>query len=270
VPKLFSGSEGTLGVITGITLQIRPKPRFKALMIVEVSLKELDEVASILRTLSPAAIELVDKSIFKQAGQEGRIREISRTEADYLVFCEMDADNLESLEKGLEKAAESRISSFDPLTIEDPGRISEAWGIRNETLTLATEFRKGSRILVPGVEDLVVPPEHLGDLVSFLVEQFESRGLDYVSYGHAGDANLHMRPFLDPKSKPDRAVLEDMMEECFKATWKMGGSMTGEHGDGMLRAKYVERQYPKTYDIMRQIRDVYDPKRLLNPEVKVI
>jgi FAD/FMN-containing dehydrogenase len=270
LPKLFSGSEGTLGVFTGITLSTRPKPRRKVLTIVEASLKDLDRVASTFRKMEPAAIELVDKSVFRLAGRMDKIRTFSRTEEEYLIFCELDGRDEKTFEEALHRVADSEIAAFDPITITDPGQISEAWEIRNETLTLATDLRKGTRILVPGVEDLVAPQERLGELIALVIEEFESRGLDYISYGHAGDANLHMRPFLDPGSQKDMVILEDLMEECFEGTWKMGGSITGEHGDGMLRARFVSRQYPQTYEIMTQIRNIYDPKRLLNPDVKIV
>jgi glycolate oxidase len=65
-------------------------------------------------------------------------------------------------------------------------------------------------------------------------------------------------------------MLEEIMEESFEAVWKMGGSMTGEHGDGMLRAPYVARQYPKSYGVMKQIREAFDPKGMLNPGVKIV
>lgn len=270
LPKLFVGSEGTLGVITSVTFATPAKPKARALLVVETSLKDLDRVVSIFRRLSPAAVELVDKSVFKQTSREDRLQTLSRTEAEYLVFCELDGSRREEVEHALEVASTSEIAGYEPLTMTDPGELARAWGVRNETLTLATEIKRGSKVLLPGVEDLVVPPEKLGDLIALLTDQFERRGLTYISYGHAGDANLHMRPLLDPGSESDRRILEEMMEECFEAVWKMGGSMTGEHGDGMLRAKYVKRQYPNTYELMKQIRQAYDPRGLLSPGVKIV
>ena len=121
-----------------------------------------------------------------------------------------------------------------------------------------------------GVEDLVVPPEELGRLLKKVCGAFEELGLDYIMYGHAGDANLHARPLLDPGSHADNRIMRDLMEECFEATWKMGGSMSGEHGDGRLRAGYVERQYRNTHELMKQVKEIYDPKSLLNPGVKIV
>ncbi len=269
LPKLFVGSEGTLGVTTNIVFETRPKPAERALLIVEVSLPSLDEVASMFRGLRPSAVELVDKAVFREAGREERLQRISRTEEELLVFAEFDG-SASDVAASLRSAAESPIAGYEPLALTDPADMAAAWDVRNETLTLATEIRKGGRVLLPGVEDLVAPPERLGDVVRLVRDQFERKGLGYISYGHAGDANLHMRPFLDPGSSSEMSVLKEIMEECFEAVWKMGGSMTGEHGDGMLRADYVRRQYPKTYPVMKEIRTLYDPKGLLNPGVKIV
>jgi FAD/FMN-containing dehydrogenase len=269
LPKLFCGSEGTLGIITDTSLETPPKPRSRALMVVESSLSELDEVVAIFRAMKPSAVELVDKSVFREAGKEERLRTISRSEEQYLVFCELDGERKDSAGLALERAASSGISGFEPLAMTDPGEVAAAWSVRNETLTLATDLRRGSRSLLPGVEDLVVPTERLKDLISLLTDQFESRGLGYISYGHAGDANLHMRPFLDPSSRKEMSILEEIMEESFEAVWGMGGSISGEHGDGMLRARFVQRQYPRTHELMKEIRRLFDPKSLLNPGVKI-
>jgi FAD/FMN-containing dehydrogenase len=268
LPKLFVGSEGTLGVFTEVVFATKARPSWRVLFIVESSLEELNTVVNAFREHSPTALELVDKSVFRATNRWDRIAKFSRSERTYMVFCELDGSEGDgSLE--VEAVARSRAGRYDPLVLSSPSEISGAWEARNETLTLAQEIRKGGKILAPGVEDLVVPPERLADLVRLLIDQFEKRGLEYISYGHAGDANLHARPLLDPSDPKGKKTLEELMEDCFEAVWKMGGSMTGEHGDGMLRAKYVERQYPKTFWIMRELKNIYDPKGTLNPGVKL-
>jgi FAD/FMN-containing dehydrogenase len=268
LPKLFVGSEGTLGVFTEVTFSTLPRPRWRVLFIVESTLEELDDVVGAFREHKPAALELVDKSVFRIMNRWDRISRFSRSESPYMVFCELDGVEGDGTAE-IDAVAQSKAGGHDPLVVSGQSEISEAWEARNETLTLAQEIKKGTKTLVPGVEDLVVPPENLGDLVSLLMEQFEKRGLEYISYGHAGDANLHARPLLDVSEPMGMKVLDEIMEECFEAVWKLGGSMTGEHGDGMLRAKFVERQYPKTFWIMREIKGLYDPKGILNPGVKL-
>jgi glycolate dehydrogenase FAD-linked subunit len=270
MPKLLVGSEGTLAVSTNVALGTRPKPVSKALVVFEADLRELDRVASALRTHSPSAVELVDKSVFRQTGREKMIAPFSKGADDYMVFAEFDgAGEPEILERIWEVADDKTLAQFDPLVLEDPADAAKAWDARNETLTIAGEMRRGSRVPLGGVEDVVVPPERLGAVVKLFIDLFRSKGLDYVSYGHAGDANLHTRPLLDPGSEADLRIMHDIMEECFEAVWKMGGSMTGEHGDGRLRAPFVERQYRRTYWIMKEVKRILDPRGLLNPGVKV-
>jgi FAD/FMN-containing dehydrogenase len=236
--------------------------------VVESTLEELDTVVNAFRVHSPSALELVDKSVFRMMGRWERVSKYSRTEDPYLVFCEFDGDSGDSTPKA-EEVAGSKAGEYDPIALTSQADISEAWDTRSETLTLAQEIRKGARLLAPGVEDLVVPAGRLADLVKLLADEFGRRGLEYISYGHAGDANLHARPLIDVSDSVGRKLLEDLMVECFEAVWKMGGSMTGEHGDGMLRAKYVEGQYPKSYWIMRELKDIFDPGWVLNPGVKI-
>ena len=267
-PKLFVGSEGTLCVFTEGTLKTRQTPGWRLLFIVESTLDELDGITATFRDLSPSALELVDKSVFRVTGKWDRVSRYSRTDDPYLVFSEFDGDTGDPTAK-MEEVASSRAGAADPMVLTSPAEIAEAMDVRSETLRGAQDIKKGGRSLVPGVEDLVVPTGRLSDLVGLLVDVFGRRGLEYISYGHAGDANLHARPFLDMSEPSAFRTLEELMDDCFEAVWKMGGSMTGEHGDGMLRAKYVERQYPKTYWIMREVKSLFDPRGVLNPGVKI-
>lgn len=268
LPKLLAGSEGTLCVFTEATLRVKAVPKWKVLLIVESTLEELDAIAGSFAAHGPSALELVDKSVFRLMGRMDRVSRYSRADDPYLVFCEFDGDSGDPSAK-LEEVAGSKAGRYEPMVISSPSEIAAAWEVRSETLTIAQEIRREGKSVVPGVEDLVVPPDRLADLLRLLTDEFERRGLEYISYGHAGDANLHARPFLDMSSTSGKRVLDDLMEGCFRGVWKMGGSMTGEHGDGMLRARFVERQYPKTYWIMKEVKALFDPKGTLNPGVKL-
>lgn len=268
--RLLAGSEGTLGIMTSVTFSLTPKPAGRVLLVLEASLDELDPMASALRRHSPSALELVDKSVFKKAGKERRIAPYAKRDEQYLVFCEFDGTGPETADRLESVASDGRVSGAEPMVIEGEGAVSAAWDARNETLTIAAELRNGQKKLVPGLEDIVVPPDRLGDLVRMMTSLFESKGLEYISYGHAGDANLHMRPMLDVESEGGRRALHELMQASFEAAWRMGGSITGEHGDGRLRAPFVAQQYPKTFHLMKEVKRLCDPKGLLNPGVKIV
>ncbi len=267
-PKLMVGSEGTLCLFSQVRFRALVKPASRMLLLIESPLEEIDRCVSVVREQGPSAVELVDKSVFRKTGREDLLEPYSRSEAPFLVFCEFEA------EKGggllLERLAGSEISGFDPLVLTSLAEVSQAWDVRNQTLAVAGELRDGARVPLPGVEDLVVPQPRLGDLIKAVTGGFEERGLQYISYGHAGDANLHMRPLLDPGSRRDLGILREVMEECFELVWRMGGSISGEHGDGRLRAEFVKSQYPRTHSLMKEVREVLDPKGLLNPGVKIV
>lgn len=271
LPKLFTGSEGTLCLINRIKLRTITRPPFRRLVVVNIQeLGELDRVVSGFRAQRPSAVELLDKSIFTRTGRESVLRKFGGGGTGYLIFCEIEGGREQVVEESLELiASDDRIAQFNPEIVSDSSQISEAWEVRNLTLTIAGEMRKGSRFPVPGVEDVTVPQGRLGELLGFMQETFEENGLDYISYGHAGDANLHMRPLLDPKERSDLNMLTDLMEIVFAKVWKLGGTITGEHGDGMLRAPFVKKQYPETYEVMVEVKETFDPKGLLNPMVKI-
>ncbi len=270
LPKLFTGSEGTLGLISRITCLTTGRPPLRSLMVVSIeSLKDLEVVVEELRVSKPSAVELLDKSIFHKARRGELLRQFPGSEKGYVVYAELEGKYESELERVFERiASNEKLAEFDPFLLREAGEMSKAWETRDLTLAIAGGLRSGNRYPVPGVEDVVVPPGKLRDLLAFVETTFADLGLEFILYGHAGDANLHVRPFLDPWDGRDKQLLSEIMRSCFEEVWKMGGSISGEHGDGRLRAEYVKEQYPDTYGLMVQVKEIYDPNWLMNPGVK--
>ncbi len=270
LPKLFVGSEGTLGLTSWIGCRTTKKPAFRRLMILGIdTLKDLDETVAELQVLKPSAVELLDKSIIAKAKKESMLTQFGSSATGYLVYAELESDEEADLDRSCEKVASNeKLNQYDPILLTGPEEMSRAWETRNQALTISAEMRVGKRSPVPGVEDLVVPLEKLGAILGFLETTFSGLGLQFISYGHAGDANLHVRPLLDLSESKDRRLLDEIMRSCFEKVWKLGGSITGEHGDGLLRAAYVKEQYRETYELMIKIKQIYDPRWLMNPGVK--
>ncbi len=271
LPKLFVGSEGTLGLISRIKCRTIKKPAFRRLIILGIdALKELDGAVEELQVLGPSAVELLDKSIFAKVKKESMLTQFKSPPSGYLVYAEIESNDEADLERSCEQVASNeKLIQYDPILLSEREEMTRVWEARNQILTIAGEMRVGKRSPVPGVEDLVVPREKLGAILGFLETTFSGLGLQFISYGHAGDANLHIRPLLDLDESKDRRLLDEIMRDCFEEVWKLGGSITGEHGDGLLRAAYVREQYPETYDLMIKIKQIYDPRWLMNPGVKV-
>ena len=95
-------------------------------------------------------------------------------------------------------------------------------------------------------------------------------GLDYVMYGHLGDGNLHTRPIIDINSPSELQLIESIADEVFSKVIKNGGTITGEHGDGLARVGYIPRVYGQAiFSIFRQVKQLFDPAYLMNPGKKI-
>jgi FAD/FMN-containing dehydrogenase len=128
----------------------------------------------------------------------------------------------------------------------------------------------GSRKPAGIIEDTVVHPELLHDYLVFLLRLLAEYKLDYVVYGHAGNGNLHLRPVIDFASRDSNNLMGVLAEKVFSHVSKLNGSISGEHGDGLLRTRYVQMMYgSKMYQIFEQIKSIFDDKKIMNPGKKI-
>jgi len=141
---------------------------------------------------------------------------------------------------------------------------SSLWSVRRAALPLvyrASPVEKPMNF----IDDTAVPAERLGEYIDGLRAMFAEHQTRYVIFGHAGNGNVHVVPLMDPHEATFVARMAAMTEEAFELTWSLGGTITGEHGDGVLRAPYLRRQYPGAYPVMRTVKRILDPDGILNP-----
>ena len=123
---------------------------------------------------------------------------------------------------------------------------------------------------MPIIEDGVVPPEQFAAYLEGVYKIFSRNHLQAAVWGHAGDANLHMQPFLDLSQIGDRQTAFRVIDDYYNLVMSLGGSTSGEHGDGRLRAPYLPKLYgPEIYDIFQKVKRIFDPYNILNPGVKI-
>jgi glycolate oxidase len=121
------------------------------------------------------------------------------------------------------------------------------------------------------IEDTVVSPNVLYDYTQFILQKYIENKLEYVIYGHAGDGNLHTRPMINIESHNEVELYNLLAEEVSTKVITYGGRITGEHGDGIARTKYIELMYGSfIVSIFEQIKKIFDPRSILNPGKKVI
>lgn len=264
--KVFVASEGTLGIMTSTRLKIFDMPLYRNLLVVgyqdlQIAMRS---VPSIL-TFSPTALEMLDSSVVSSDRK-------SFNDSGCLLFVEFSGDNRVDVEAKLYKC-KSRVEGNGQVlhTAFDPFSIRHIWESRKNALNNIMKFTVGSRRPVGLIEDTVVRPDLLFEYSLFLKQLYSENNLDYVMYGHVGNGNLHTRPMVDIEESSEINLLEGLAKRVFKRVIDYGGTITGEHGDGLARSKYVQQVYGnRIYSLFKQIKHLFDPQLIMNPGKKVI
>lgn len=271
---LMVGSQGTLGIVTEAIVGLAPhNPRTTLFKISLPDLEDATGVVAQLLQLGPSALEVVDKHLLEFLGRVSPTRLKGLVEQPYpalILLAEFD-DLKDSVQVKKAKKAEKLLRQ---LGVEYVGTQNEEeqerlWTIRHSAAAVLWH-NEGSAKALPIIEDGIVPRDRFPEFVRKTYELFEKYGLQAAVWGHAGDANLHMQPFLDLSKMSDRQKVFKLMEEYYDMVLSLGGSTSAEHNDGRLRAPYLPKVYgQQMYDLFGQVKKIFDPYGTLNPGVKV-
>ena len=261
--SLIVGSEGTLAVITSITLKLLPKPESKRTMI--VFFKDIrtaaENVSNIIKgKVIPATLEFLDSQIINLIRSRLDFKIPENTEAILLI--EVDGDD-QLAAKDAEKVKEICMSSgaIEFSLAADENEVERIWDARRQVSPSLLELKPGKIS-----EDIVVPRNRIPDLVGFLETLSGMYGLPIPSYGHAGDGNIHVNILLDSSDPDEKSKGETIVRELFKKVIELGGTITGEHGIGITKAEFLEMEISRpAIDLMKRIKESFDPNNVLNP-----
>lgn len=271
---LFVGSQGTLGVITEITLATEAfSPKNTLISAYFDDLHSADQATTELEKLGPAALEFVDEHLLKLVDEEHpkKLNQLIEKPFPKIVLLVEFDDINDSKRKRLAKRARKIIANYarEYQVTEDPHEQDLLWQLRRSAAAVMWTT-KGKAKALPIIEDGVVPEGKLVEFVEHAYKTFKKYGLDVALWGHAGNNNIHMQPFLDLSSTSDRQKMFKIMDDYYSEVIKMGGSTAGEHNDGRLRAPYLKDLYGKDmYDVFKKVKDIFDPHKILNPGVKI-
>lgn len=270
--RLVCGSEGTLAIVTEAKLALVPRPRHTVLGVVAFAdlLQALEATVALLET-GPTAIELVDRLILdlaKSSREYSRERFPVSGDPDALLLVEYqgatEAEAMAGLDR-LEAAVRRGFPGCECVRAADASQQAEIWKVRKAGVGLLLGM-KGNRKPIAFVEDTAVPPEHLPEYVRRFREIVHRHGTTAGYYGHASVGCLHLRPLIDIESREDVARMQAIAMEVADLVREFGGSMTGEHGDGLVRSLWLERMYgPNLVQAFRDVKRLFDPNGILNP-----
>lgn len=270
--SLFSGSEGTLGVVTRLKFRLLDKPGHDSLVVAYFdSFHNASEAVQRILPLKPAGIEVMDHSLLDIARQTEPVLE-NRIPADIdtALLIAFDGHTPDAVRKNGEAVLSLLahhhlcIRSYLAVSATEKARF---WAIRKAAVPILYRLRGKKKVLAL-IEDAVVPTDRLVDYVSGLYRLFDTHKVRFVLYGHIAKGLLHTRPLLDLADPADIRMLKILVDSVFDLVHGLGGVVSGEHGDGRLRSAYIQRQYPEIFPLFQEIRKLLDPSHLMNPEIK--
>jgi FAD/FMN-containing dehydrogenase len=261
VTDLLAGSEGTLALITEAEFRLAPLPDEPSTLL--VTLRSLDDIAPAIAALEqfqPAAIELLDRTYLDFVRAAAASRVPSDTEAVLLVEFEHVAQEA--------AGAMAAIASSTDFA-ESAEAASRLWELRHLASPILAGLPDGMRSLQV-IEDGCVPLTRLPAYIAGLRRIAADGGFEIVIFGHAGDGHVHANLLADARAADLAGRLERCLEEASELQIALGGTPAGEHGDGRLRAGYLERRLGATYvEACRRVKQAFDPAGILNPGVKL-
>ncbi len=265
--NLFIGAEGTLGIITETTLKILPIPEdYRVVMAVYNELeKAAQTVPEVFKAgILPSAIEILDKSAIIAINKYKPEMKLSDTTETILLF-EIDGA-INQIDEDLEKIQEvcKRMGSIKVERAKDRQESSIIWEARSLVGAASTRVREGySRVYVG--EDITVPLTKLPLILKKLRNLSIKYDFPIVVFGHIGDSNLHPAITIRKENPDHLQRLDELIDEIHLLAINEGGVVTGEHGIGVARAKYLKIERPDELKLMRLIKKAMDPGNMMNP-----
>lgn len=272
--SLLVGSEGTLGVITAVRLRLLPAPE-AALPAVLFLRDEQAGCEAIERVLAagvrPSVLDFIDGTTLEMLARsyppsvalgEGSAAEGVPEQAGFALLAETDGSEAEARRS---RAALLAALEGELVAAHEPARPAELWRWRDGVNGVVTGVR-GAKVS----QDVVFPLERLGEGLGRFAAIAAAHGLPSCAWGHGGEGNVHATVLVDPQSEQELDAAERVAQELFETVVEMGGSVAGEHGVGLLKSGRLASQWhPRAIALHERIKDVFDPKGLMNPGKKL-
>jgi glycolate oxidase len=261
--RLFVGAEGTLGVVTEITLKINPKPlAFHTGLAHFSDLRDAGQaVTDIMHSgIIPSVLEVLDDNTIKVLREQSNINLPAVTA---MILVETDGYTQAEASFQMTKIIEvfKKNNATHIRRTDSPEEAEELWRARKSISSAAAKLGTNNVS-----EDVTVPMSRVPDLLAGISNIVKNYRLPFVIFGHAGDGNLHPKIMYNRSDPEQTERVGKAVDEIFKLTCDLGGTITGEHGVGLAKAPYMELEHDRVaLDLMRSLKKLFDPNNILNP-----
>ena len=270
---LIAGSEGTLGIIRQATVRLVPKPRATCLVLLAFPdmISACEAVSSVLE-IQPSAVEIIPANMMRlartipaYAHQVAFIEQLLLSDNSLpnllaVEFCGESPNQVRKMGRNLIQQ-----TSSPSLLADDPELQEQIWNVRKVGLGLLMS-KPGDTKPIPFIEDVSVPIDRLGEFVQELERILQAHNTEGDFYAHASTGCLHIRPLINLKTVQGITMLREIATEAISLIIRLGGSPSGEHGDGLARSEWLDKVFgPQIGDAFRKLKQAADPAGILNP-----
>ncbi|HDZ91489.1 MAG: FAD-binding protein [Deltaproteobacteria bacterium] len=261
--RLFVGSEGTLGVVTEITLKINPKPTATS-----TALATFDSLADAGNAINqimhsgiiPSALEILGRETLAAINEN---TDLNLPEVDAMLLAETDGYTREETDYQIKKVIQvfEENNAREVKQARTDKEVEDLWAARKSAYAVLARIKTHFVL-----EDVTVPMTHIAELLKGVEEISRRHDIQIATFGHAGDGNLHPQILYDGYDQEQVRRMEAASADLFKLAIDLDGTLTGEHGIGLAKAPYMTLEHdPVAMDVMRHVKKMFDPNNILNP-----
>ena len=268
--RLFVGSEGTLGLITSATMRTSPLPQHRGVILLFFDqMQRAATVALDLIKRDVVACDLMDRRLLSIAGKSDRsIARLIPDAAEAMLLVEMEAEDETSLRSKISSLADRMTRrkrlAFDARTTCEREQRNLYWRMVRRIIPMQSSL-KSERQAIPFVEDIAIAPELLPSFIGDLHGILNRLEITASVFAHVAQGLIHVRPQLDLTNPEDIKKIPLLSDELFSRVIECKGTISGGHGDGLVRTPYLRRQYGRAYEAFVEVKRTFDPLELLNP-----
>lgn len=291
--QLWVGAQGTLGLMTEADIDLVPMHMHREMVILFLhDLKHLGEIIKLAMPFKPESFESYDDNTLKlalkyfpefakQLGAKGFVGSgiaffpeflmVMRSGLPKLVLqIDFTGNDPEELKQKVTELKAKLAPLHPQLKIAIESQEEKYWLIRRESFNLLRKKIKNKHT-APFIDDFVIKPEHIAEIMPQVNKIIQKhKDFIYTVAGHVGDGNFHIIPLVDITKKHIRDAIPQISKEVYELVIKYGGSITGEHNDGLVRTPYLRQMYgPKVYELFVETKKIFDPENMFNPRKKV-
>lgn len=270
LPRLLVGSEGTLGIFTEATLHTSPLPAHRGVALLLFG--QLETAIRIVHGIAdqqPSACDLLDRRLLSLAREsDPQFEAIIPKTAEAALIIEQTGFTERQVKDRMRMIVEVA-RQIDPSLMVAQQAYDEAgveflWSLPYRVVPLLTKLKGQSRPL-PIIEGLAIPPQTLRDFLLKAQKVLQKHEITASLYAHAASGQIHLRPIVPFPTSADGHTLEALARDLYEVVFSFGGTISGEHGDGLSRTAFLRSQYGPLYRIFQDMKGIFDPRNLMNP-----